>query len=142
MDKKVFKLVHSQAKQGAIACINSPDYDGYVVTIQEPTRNLEQNSKIHVVISLISKKATFQGEHLDTEDWKRLLIDGFVRIKATEGQPIRKSGKVVPSLDGSGIVQLGLQSRSFSKEIASEFIEYLNAYAVSVGVDLKDTNYE
>ena len=142
MDKKVFKLVHSQAKQGAIACINSPDYDGYVVTIQEPTRNLEQNSKIHVVISLISKKATFQGEHLDTEDWKRLLIDAFVRIKATEGQPIRKSGKVVPSLDGSGIVQLGLQSRSFSKEIASEFIEYLNAYAVSVGVDFKDTNYE
>ena len=142
MDKKLFKLVHNQARQGAIACINSPDYDGYVVTLQKPTRNLEQNSKIHVVISLISKKATFQGERLDTEDWKRLLIDAFVRIKAAEGHPIRKSGKVVPSLDGTGIVQLGLQSRSFSKEIASEFIEYLNAYAVSVGVDFKDNNYE
>ena len=138
MDKKIFKLVHNQARQGAIACINSPDYDGFVVTIEEPLRNILQNNKLHSVITDISKQSTFQGERLSSEDWKRLLIDGFCRVRQAEGNPLSNPGRVVPSLDGSGIVQLGMQSRKFKKADASEFIEYLIAWGVDQGVKFSD----
>ena len=138
MDKKIFRLVHSEAKIGAIACINSPDYDGYVVTIQEPTRNLEQNSKLHACLSEISRQVKFQGGKLSSDDTKRLLLDAFCRVRQAEGNPLTNSGKVVPSLDGSGIVQLGMQSRNFKKADASEFIEYLIAWGVDQGVIFSD----
>ena len=138
MQKRIYRLVHTQARQGAIACINSPDYDGYVVTIQEPTRNLEQNTKLHALLNDISKQQTFQESKLSADDWKRLLIDAFCRVRQAEGNPLSNSGRVVPSLDGSGIVQLGMQSRNFKKADASEFIEYLIAWGVDQGVIFSD----
>lgn len=136
--KRIFRLVHNQAKQGAIDCIKSPEYDGYVVTIEEPLRNILQNNKLHGVIADISKQSTFQGEMISSEDWKRLLIDGFCRVRQAEGNPLSNHGRVVPSLDGSGIVQLGMQSRKFKKADASEFIEYLIAWGVDQGVKFTD----
>ena len=138
MQKRIYRLVHTQAKLGAIACIKSPDYDGYVVTIQEPTRNLEQNSKLHALLNDISKQQTFQESKLSCDDWKRLFIDAFCRVRQAEGNPLSNSGRVVPSLDGSGIVQLGMQSRNFKKADASEFIEYLIAWGVDQGVIFSD----
>jgi hypothetical protein len=44
----------------------------------------------------------------------------------------------VPSLDGSGIVQLGLQTRDFSKERAAEFIEFLEAWAADKEIIFKN----
>lgn len=138
MDKKVFKLVHSQAKQGAIACINSPDYDGFVLTLQPPCRSLDQNSKLHACLSEISRQVKFQGGKLSSDDTKRLLLDAFCRVRQAEGNPLSNSGRLVPSLDGSGVVQLGLQSRSLSRADASEFIEYLIAWGVDQGVKFSD----
>jgi hypothetical protein len=45
-------------------------------------------------------------------------------------------GRIVASLDGTGIVQLGLQSRKLTKEQGSEFIEFLFAWAAQNGVYL------
>jgi hypothetical protein len=47
-----------------------------------------------------------------------------------------KQGKIVPNLDGTGIVQLGLQTRKFTKEQASEFVEWLYAWSANNGIDL------
>jgi hypothetical protein len=41
-----------------------------------------------------------------------------------------------PSLDGTGIVQLGIQTRDFTKEQASEFVEFLQSWAAQNGVTL------
>jgi hypothetical protein len=46
----------------------------------------------------------------------------------------RKIGRLVQSLDGERIVQLGMQSRRFSKEDASEFIEWLEAWGATNGI--------
>jgi hypothetical protein len=46
-------------------------------------------------------------------------------------------GRIVPSLDGSGIVQLGLQSRKLTKEQASEFVEFLYAWSTQNGVTVE-----
>jgi hypothetical protein len=68
------------------------------------------------------------GQKFNKDDWKRMLIDAFARVKATDGEPLKGWGRIVPSLDGTGFVQLGIQSRDFRKSIASEFIEHLYAF--------------
>jgi hypothetical protein len=43
---------------------------------------------------------------------------------------------VIPNLDGTGVIQLGFQTRRFSKEQASEFVSWLEAWCANNGVDI------
>jgi hypothetical protein len=70
------------------------------------------------------------GKHIDTEGWKRLLVDAFCR--ATEKQ----QAQVVPSLDGQSVVNLGIQTRRMSVSEMSELIEWATSWAVENGVEL------
>jgi hypothetical protein len=70
------------------------------------------------------------GAKWSAEDWKRLLVDQYMRDIGMY------NGKVIPNLDSSGIVQLGTQTRNFTKEMASEFVEWLYSWAANNGIDL------
>lgn len=126
-DRRTFFLVHKQARQLASQyCIQAPE--GWMVTFQEPAKAREQEEKYHAMIGDIARQCKFMDRRWGREEWKRLLIDAFGRIKAAEGKPLKGWGMVMPSLDGSGFVQLGIQSRHFRKSEASEFVEYLYSY--------------
>jgi hypothetical protein len=84
------------------------------------------------MIGEIAKQAQHLGASWTSEEWKRLLVDQFCR------DTDRKPGKVVPSLDGGAIVQLGVQTRKFSKEDGSEFIEWLHAWGSQNGITFKE----
>ena len=94
------------------------------------SKTREQEEKYHAMIGDISKQAQHLGAKWSAEDWKRLLVDQYLR----EVENIQ--GKIVPNLDGSGIVQLGFQTRNFTKEMASEFVEWLYSWAANNGIDL------
>ena len=94
------------------------------------SKTREQEEKYHAMIGDIAKQARHMGAKWSAEDWKRLLVDQYMR----EVEDIQ--GKVVPNLDGSGIVQLGYQTRKFTKEQASEFVEWLYYWAAENGVVL------
>jgi hypothetical protein len=94
------------------------------------SKTREQEEKYHAMIGDIAKQAQHMGAKWSSEDWKRLLVDQYLR----EVENIQ--GKVVPNLDGSGIVQLGFQTRNFTKEMANEFIEWLYSWAANNGIDL------
>ena len=94
------------------------------------SKTREQEEKYHAMIGDIAKQAQHMGAKWSAEDWKRLLVDQYLR----EVENIQ--GKVVPNLDGSGIVQLGFQTRNFTKEMASEFVEWLYSWAANNGIDL------
>ena len=49
---------------------------------------------------------------------------------------VKGHGKIVPSLDGEGVVQLGLQSRKLTKAESAEFIEFIYAWAAQAGIDM------
>lgn len=108
--------------------------EGWTCTIQEPAKSRDQEARYHAMIADIAKQALFMETILPPDDWKRILIDAFARIKAAEGAPLKGWGKVVPSLDGTGFVQLGVQSRNFRKSEAAEFTEYLYAFGVENSV--------
>jgi hypothetical protein len=136
-DRKIFRLVHPAARQLASrACINAPD--GWIVEIKEANKSRDQEAKYHAMFSDVARQVKFMGEKRDAETWKRLLVDAFARIKAAEGDPVQGVGAIMPNLDGTGFVQLGVQTRRFSKRHASEFIEFLLAWGVDNGVQWSD----
>ena len=94
------------------------------------SKTREQEEKYHAMIGDIAKQAQHMGAKWSAEDWKRLLVDQFLR------EAEDKQSKIVPNLDGTGIVQLGLQTRNFTKEQASEFVEWLYAWSAENGIDL------
>ena len=102
--------------------------------IKEASKSREQEEKYHAIIGDIAKQAQHLGAKWDTEDWKRLLVDQFIKDMNGLG-----GSKIIPNLDGSGIVQLGFQTRKFTKEQASLFVEFLQAWAANNGVELNET---
>ena len=100
--------------------------------IKAESRSDEQNAKYHAMLSEIAVQAQHLGAKWSAEDWKRLLVDLFAKETGLQG------GKIIPSLDGAGIVQLGLQTRDFTKEQAAEFITFLEAWGANNGIIYKE----
>ena len=98
------------------------------IEIKAISKSREQEEKYHAMIGDISKQAQHLGSKWDAESWKRFLLWQYAKESGTS------QGQIVPSLDGTGIVQLGLQSRHFSKEEASEFVEWLFSWGANNGI--------
>ena len=102
------------------------------VEIKRESRSLEQNAKYHSVIHQIAKQSKHFGSTWDAESWKRLLVDAYTKELG------QYTGQVIPNLTGDGIVQLGLQTRKFTKQQASEFTEWLMAWCAENGVTIHE----
>ena len=96
--------------------------------IKQANKSREQEEKYHAMIGEIANQAQHLGAKWDAESWKRLLVDQFCRENDI------KTGAVIPNLSGDGIVQLGFQTRKFTKEQASEFVEWLHAWGAEHGI--------
>lgn len=97
--------------------------------IKAANKSRDQEKLYHALIEEISQQASHLGAKWDAEDWKRLLVDQFIKDMNGLG-----ASKIIPSLDGEGIIQLGFQTRKFTKEQASEFVEWLHAWGAEHGV--------
>ena len=102
--------------------------------IKPESKSRDQEEKYHAMIGEIANQAQHLGAKWSAEDWKRLLIDLFAKETGLQG------GKIIPSLDGSGIVQLGLQTRNFTKEQAMEFITFLEAWGAEKEIIFKNVD--
>jgi hypothetical protein len=99
-----------------------------MLEIKDATKSRHQEEKYHAMIGEVAKQAQHLGAKWDAESWKRLLVDQFCKDNGL------KTGAVIPNLSGDGIVQLGLQTRNFTKEQASEFVEWLHAWGATNGI--------
>ena len=103
------------------------------VTRVEKSRNQEE--MYHSIIGQIAKQAQHLGAQWDAESWKRFLLWQWAKETGRQAKE-----RIVPSLDGTGIVQLGIQSRHFKKDEASEFTEWLLAWAAQNGITLNEVS--
>lgn len=132
-DKRVYYLVHDNARKMAAAqCMTAPD--GYVCRIEQPIKSRLQEEKYHAMIGDIAKCVPFMGKMVHKDDWKRLLVDAFAKVMRDAGTPLHHDGRVIPSLDGERVVQLGIQTKDFRVREASEFVEYLYAFGAENNV--------
>lgn len=103
---------------------------GWAVTLAPPGRSLDQNSTLHLLWGqLADALPQYKGIHMDAESWKALTIvsHAIATSKDENGNAIR----LVPDLEGSGLVQLRESSARMSKARASSLIEYV----LKVGAD-------
>ena len=131
------KLVDKRSRESASrACWELPD--GSVVKIMEPTRTLEQNSRLHAQVRDVAEQWTFMGRHWDEETVKRLLVDAFVAAMADMGTPIQHQGHLLPSIDGKRIVQLGTQTANLSVKEMGMLMDFIDAWAAQEGIELHE----
>lgn len=95
--------------------------DGFVVTVAEPTRNLEQNAKFHALCSDLAKSGReWMGKRRTAEEWKLLVVSGHA-VATKQG------ADMVPGLEGE-FVNLRESTASMSKSRISSLIEYTQAW--------------
>ncbi len=120
-DKQTFRLVHSEARCRAMAAVaDAPD--GYHVTVKPPTRNLDQNAKMWALLGEIARQVKWYGKRLAAEDWKCVFTASLRKLD------------VVPNLDGTGFVALGMHTSTMTVREMSDLIELANAFAAERGV--------
>ena len=121
--KRSFILSHSIARGNALECVRTAP-DGYVVTVQEPTRNLEQSAKFHALCNDAAKMGIeWAGKPRDAAAWKVLFVSGHA--VAT-----KMGAEMVPGLEGE-FVNLRESTALMSKARSSSLIEYAQAWIAS-----------
>jgi hypothetical protein len=138
MTKRLFILSHDMARANAKRAIDEAS-DGYRVVISEPLKSREQEEKYHAQLGDLSDQWILHGRKWDAESMKRLCVDQFRRDTAKDPDlaPLWEdmgTVEMAPSIDGSGVVALGWQTRRFPKRLASAFVEWL--YALGAEVDI------
>ena len=116
----IFRLVHRQARDRAIEAIRKAP-EGFIVTVKEPTRNLEQNAALHAEIGEIAGSMEWAGARMDIEDWKRLLTAAWCRATG-------RGVKMVPAIDGQGFDVIYQRTSTLGKSEMSELIDYIRAW--------------
>jgi hypothetical protein len=107
-----------------------------VLVLQLMPKSREQEEKYHAMIGEIARQAQHLGAKWEADDWKRLLLDKFARETG------RTHGRVIPNLDSTGVVEVGVLSRRFSTKDANEFIEWLHAWGAESGIVFSDSRVD
>ena len=131
MNKKQFFLRSNQVRLNCIEFIKelpTDDKKPLVVKIQPMTRSLEQNSKLHALLSDISKQCEFNGQNIDT--WKMIMVSAH-KI-ATGGK-----AEMVIGLEGE-VINLRESTAQMSVQRLASLIEYTTAWGVENGVKFND----
>lgn len=123
-DSRIFRLVHAEARRRAADAVRDAP-DGYVVRVEEPKRNLEQNAKFHAICAdIVRMRAEWAGKRRNIAEWKALLVSGHA-VATKHG------GEVVPGLEGE-FVSIRESTASMSKARSSSLIEYAEAFRATL----------
>lgn len=123
-----FVMSHDLARRRAIDAVTQAPA-GYVVTVKEPSRSLDQNAALWPLLTEFSEQLLWPVNgrmvKMDPEEWKDVLSAAF------RGEQAR----LAMGLDG-GVVMLGLRTSKMGKKQFSEFLDFLHATAADRGINV------
>lgn len=93
-----------------------------VVEVKPETRSLEANARMWAMLTEISQQVDWYGKKLSPEDWKHLFSSTLRKLD------------VVPNLEGTGFVALGLSTSKMSRREMAELQELIEAFGAERGV--------
>lgn len=125
---RVFQARNHRAKSQAVEFILNTD-GPLTITVEPmaPVRSLARNSQLHAIIGDIAAQKQWDGEWLNVEQWKRLLVAAWMR---ETGRAI----KLVRSLDGTTFDPLYQRTSRLTEAECRELIQYIYAWGVDQGV--------
>ena len=80
MNKRIWKITGEAARKAACREILSAA-EGYVVTLAEPTRTLDQNSLLWPLLTEVSKQVDWYGNKLTADEWKDVFSAALKKQK-------------------------------------------------------------
>lgn len=125
MTARVFHLTHPTARANALQAVREAP-EGMVVQIKPRTRSLDQNAALWSYLNEIASQVTWHGRKLDAESWKHIFSSSL------------KKQDVVPNLDGTGFVVMGVSTSRMTKQEMSELLELIAAFGAQQGVTFKE----
>lgn len=97
-----------------------------VITVAEPTRNLESNALMWVLLGDLSRQVVWtvdgKQQHLTAEEWKDIMTAG-----------LRKEQRVASGIEG-GFVILGARTSKMTQREMGELIELIYAFGAEQSV--------
>lgn len=93
-----------------------------VVEVKPETRSLEQNARLWAMLTEISEQVDWYGRRLTPEDWKHVFTASLRKLD------------VVPNLDGTGFVALGMSTSKMTRREMAELQELMEAFGAERGV--------
>lgn len=97
------------------------------VSLARPKRSLPQNDKMYAALTEIASQKEYFGLRLSPEDWKLIFMDA-----------LNREVRIVPNLDGNGMVNLGRSTSVLSKEDFSDLLEIIYEWGSRNGVIFGD----
>lgn len=120
----ILRAPPNQSRELAKSAIDSAP-DGYVVRITEPTRSLEQNARLWALLAEVSEQVVWHGRKLDSESWKHIFSSSLKKMD------------VVPNLEGTGFVALGLSTSRMSIREMADMQTLIEAFGAEHGVEFR-----
>ena len=99
---------------------------GHIVTVREPTRNSDQNAKLHAMIDDIVK-ANPNGYGYDKHDWKAVFVNAY-----------KSETRALYGLDGRPF-PAPVRTSAFSVRQCADLIELITAYGAEHGIVWSET---
>jgi uncharacterized protein (UPF0248 family) len=96
--------------------------EGWRIEFKPPRRNLVLNDLMWAKLTDISEQVIWYGERLTPENWKDVLTASL------------RNCRVVPTIDGDGLVPLGLRTSTMGDEEFHLLLDLIDYFAAQQGV--------
>lgn len=120
-----FTLISPRVRQNALEALRSAP-PNWIVTIKEPKRSLEQNSRLWAMLADVAN-ARPEGRQWAPETWKCAFLHSLGhQVRFAEG------------LDGSGPFPMGFSSSALNVKQMADLITVISEYGDRHGVQWKE----
>lgn len=100
---------------------------GTRIEYKGPRRSVPQSDKMWACLTDLAQQLPWHGIRLTADDYKLIMLDA-----------LKREVRMVPNLDGNGMVSLGRSSSDLSKEEMSDLLELIAAFGAQHNVVFHD----
>lgn len=122
MAKQFFIIVNEAVRERAIKWLRDLPI-GMVAEFKEVSRSLAQNAAMWPALNDVSRQVEWAGKKRTREQWKDIFTGSLFK------------GELVPNIDSTGVIALGVKTSTLSKNDFCELLEYIYAFGALRGVE-------
>lgn len=94
----------------------------FELTIKPERRSSEANARMWAMLTEVSQQVEWYGKKLSAEDWKHVFTASLRKLD------------VVPNIDGTGFVALGMSTSQMTRLEFSDLMELIASFGAERGV--------
>jgi len=126
MSRATIIITNDHDRRKAASWSSNAPY-GTRIEFKQAKRTIDQNAKMWAMLTDVAQQIEWHGLKLRPGDWKMIFLDA-----------LKREMRVVPNIDGNGVVQLGASSSDLSKSEMADLIELITMFGAKHNVSFRD----